>query len=238
MIYIYDARYNLKTPTTWEKLEGIVGTKKATLMTLKSKKQKLPRLDYCYIVDDNTPKKQYRDWYEKVKFENETWKDIDETYKVSNYGRILNMTYKMHPQGKFILTYPKRGCRTKTSLFIKIHGKEVRVSKLVAKYFVENPNNLPCVYHKNGILHDNYHGNLEYCTTSEIASIASKTRRKNNSSIVAIDSETGEIIDYFKDAPTAANVLYTNRQSVYDSLHGKTKKTYCGYIFKYEEEVI
>lgn len=124
MIYIYDARYNIKTPTTYEKLEGITGSKKATLMTIKSKKMKLPRLKYCYIIDDKTSKQQLRTWYERVEFENETWKDIDETYKISNYGRVKKI-YKKYPKGKFMMPYPKKSYRGK--LVTKIHGKELLI---------------------------------------------------------------------------------------------------------------
>lgn len=236
MIYIYDARYNLKTPTTWEKLEGITGTKKATLATVKCKKCKLARLDNCYIIDDKISKQQLRSWYEKVKFENETWKDIDETYKISNYGRFKKI-YKKHPEGKLMLPYPKYQ-RKSTQLYVKIHKQEIAVHKLVAEYFVENPNFHRCINHKNGIQHDNYHCNLEYCSRAKMSSIVAKVRYKDKESIVAIDYETGEIIDYFKNSREAANSLYTNRQSVLDSLHGKIKKTYCGYVFKYEEDVI
>lgn len=235
MIYIYDARYNIKTPTTYEKLEGITGSKKATLAPFKSKKQKLPRLDYCYLIDDKTSKQQLRIWYEKVEFENETWKDIDETYKISNYGRVKKI-YKKYPKGKFMMPYPKKFYRGK--LVTKIHGKELLIHQLVAKYFVENLNNYDHVCHKNGILHDNYHGNLEYCSKSKASRYGISAQNIDKPSIVAIDYETGEIIDYFKSCREAASSLYTNRQSVLDSLHGKIKKTMCGYVFKYEEEVI
>ena len=234
MIYIYDARYNIKTPTDWGKLEGITGTKKATLKPIKSKKQKLPRLDYCYIMDDETPKQQLRTWYETVKFENETWKDIDDTYKISNYGRLKKMTYKKYPEGKLMLPYTK--LRYKTKLLIKIHGKEVFVHKLVAKYFVENPNNYKCVYHKNGILHDNYHANLEYATEKQVGKIGAK-KQHDKPSIIAVDTYTGEIIDYFKSARDVARVLYTNRQSVLDCLNGKIEMTIGGYKFEYEEDI-
>lgn len=235
MIYIYDARYNIKTPTTYEKLEGITGSKRSTLAPFKSKKQKLPRLDYCYLIDDKTSKQQLRTWYERVEFENETWKDIDETYKISNYGRFKKI-YKKYPEGKFMMPYPKTYYRGK--LVTKIHGKEPLIHQLVAKYFVDNPHNYDHVCHKNGILHDNYHGNLEYCSKSKASLYGAKAKNINKPSIVAIDSDTGEIIDYFRTSREAADSLYTNRQSVLDSLHGKIKKTMCGYVFKYEEEVI
>lgn len=231
MNYIYDARYNLKTPTNWEKLEGITGSKKATLATFKSKKQKLPRLDYCYLMDDKTSKQQLRAWYENVKFENEVWKDIDDIYKISNYGRVKKI-YKKYPEGKLMLPYTKP--RYKTKLLIKIHGKEIFIHKLVAKYFVDNPNNYKCIYHKNGILHDNYHCNLEYGTEKYVGKIGANMRH-DRPSIIAIDAYTGEVIDWFKSARDVARVLYTNRQSVLDCLNGKIEMTMSGYKFEYEE---
>ena len=235
-IYLYDARYNLKTKTTWEKLEGITGSTKEALMVVRARKEKIPRLDYCYIADCKTTKQQYRTWYEKVKFKNEAWKNIDDDYKISNYGRIKNMTYRNHPEGKLMLPYIKR-YRKSTRLYVKIHGKETLIDILVGKYFVENPNNLTCLIHKNGLAHDNYHGNLEYCSKTKASSLGGKTRCKSRGTIVAFDAETGDIIGYYSTAKEAAKELYTNRQSVLDSLHRKIKKTMCGYIFRYEKEL-
>lgn len=232
MIYIYDARYNLKTPTTYEKLINITGSSYTALASRKSKKRKIPRLDYCYIIDDKTSKSQLRYFYENVKFHNEVWKDIDDTYKISNYGRVKKMTYEKHPEGKLMLPYPK--LRYKNKLLIKIHGKEIFIHKLVSEYFVENPNNYKCVYHKNGILYDNYHGNLEWATHSKLGEIGA-ARRNNRPSIIAIDVNTGEIIDWFKSARDVAKVLFTNRQSVMDCLNGKIEMTMSGYKFKYEQ---
>ena len=165
MIYIYDARYNLKTPTTYEKLEGITGSKKATLATFKSKKQKLPRLDYCYLMDDKTSKQQLRIWYEKVEFENETWKAIDETYFISNYGELKKI-YKKYPEGKMYDDLSKISKKLNSNVCKNLR-KRTSVHKLVAEYFVDNPNNYNCINHKNGIQHDNYHANLEYCSRTK-----------------------------------------------------------------------
>lgn len=233
MIYIYDARYNLKTPTTYEKLSGITGSSINVLRSIKSKKIKIPRLEHNYIIDDKTTKKQLRTWYENVKFKNEVWKYIDEVYKISNYGRVKKI-YEKYPDGKFMMPYPKK--RSGNKLQVKIYGKEIFIHKLVAEAFLDNPNNYGGVYHKNGILHDNYHGNLEYVSKSKLGKIGS-SKQNNRPSIIAKDAYTGEIIDWFKSSREVEKVLYTNRQSVLDCLNGKIEKTMHGYKFEYEEVI-
>lgn len=233
MLYIYDARYNLKLPTTYEKVSEMVGSSINTLRSLKSRKLKIPRLDYCYLIDENTPKQQLREWYEKVVFENEVWKDIDDTCKISNYGRFKKI-YKTYPDGKFAMPFTKLK-RTKTKLYVKLHGKDCFVHQLVAKYFVENKFNYTNVYHKNGILHDNYHMNLAYISKEELGKLTGGKANKRGS-IIAIDIDTNEIVGHFRSSRAVEKELFVSRQSVNDCLNGKTKVVGGKYKFIYEED--
>lgn len=78
-------------------------------------------------------------------------------YIVFPEGRILNL------HGKEMIGHINRdGYREVT-----INGNQERVHRIVATVFLDNPNSLEQVNHKNGTKHDNNVNNLEWCTRSE-----------------------------------------------------------------------
>lgn len=110
----------------------------------------------------------------------ETWKEIDgySRYMISNLGKIWSKTRvvksngsqsKTIRKGKFLKTRindngyetvnlcPDNSTRIKTK---KVH-------RLIAQAFIPNPNNLPCINHKNRQRSDNRIENLEWCTSSD-----------------------------------------------------------------------
>lgn len=104
-------------------------------------------------------------------FPGEIFKEIEGTsgqYLVSNMGRIYSLPGKSNTNkhGKF-LSPGKRGKGYAGVVLRKISPTSISVHRIVAKHFIENPNNYLQVNHKNGIKTDNRVENLEWISNSE-----------------------------------------------------------------------
>lgn len=109
--------------------------------------------------------------------ENEIWKTVpglDEYIMVSNMGHVyfLDKWYINRWGTKTLVPGYVPNIRITQDGYltcaIKLNGKSrtLQVHRLVAKAFVENPNNLPCVNHINEDKTDNRPENLEWCDIS------------------------------------------------------------------------
>ena len=94
----------------------------------------------------------------------EKWKPIEDfkdKYEISNLGRIKNIRtnhiFKMTNQ------YGDYFC---IILYDETHKRSTRIHREVAKAFIPNPNNFPCVNHKDLNKQNNCVDNLEWCSYS------------------------------------------------------------------------
>lgn len=86
------------------------------------------------------------------------WKKCSEKYEASTSGHIRNSRTKQ-------VLHEFKG---KDGYFrTQFDGKTRLVHRVIAKTFLENPDNLPEVNHINGHKCDNSLSNLEYCTRNE-----------------------------------------------------------------------
>lgn len=183
----------------------------------------------------------------------EIWKDIPEyegLYQVSNQGRVKSLfRYKKVLKPNIL----KNGYET-VELFKNKSSRRMLVHRLVAMAFIENPNNLPQVNHKDENKQNNFVENLEWVTAIENMSYGTRLARqisntnysselrkniarengKTTSKSVIQYSKNGEFISRFDSAKEASRKTGANHAHILECCHGLRYKTVNGFIWKFE----
>lgn len=98
----------------------------------------------------------------------EQWKQIRgfPEYMVSDRGRVMSCerAYKYGKHDDMILKQFDRRGYCATTLFKNGKRYKFQVHRLVAEAFIPNPNEYPCVNHKDECRDNNCVDNLEWCT--------------------------------------------------------------------------
>ena len=96
----------------------------------------------------------------------EDWKDIkdyESLYQVSNLGRVKSLRNNKSKKEKILKPGNNRGY-----LYVPLYKEGKRkiyaIHRLVSEAFIENPNNFPCVNHKDENPSNNCVENLEWCS--------------------------------------------------------------------------
>lgn len=97
---------------------------------------------------------------------NEIWRPIkgfETLYEVSNKGRIRSLCGRY---GNLRIVKLGHGSRGYMNVCLCDHGKQTtrNVHRIVAETFIPNPDNLPCVNHKDEDKTNNDVSNLEWCS--------------------------------------------------------------------------
>ena len=108
----------------------------------------------------------------------EVWRSVvgwENSHEVSNLGRVRTKARtragkndsEAHVAVKLKKTYLDEDGYERVSLYADNETKLLGVHRIVAEAFIENPNNLPQVNHKNGDKADNRAENLEWVTNTQ-----------------------------------------------------------------------
>lgn len=176
----------------------------------------------------------------------EIWKPLcgdSKKYLASSLGKIKTLNYKRSGKEKIL----KESINPKgySTIHLTEENKKYsqRVNRLIAQTFIENPNNLPQVNHKNGIKTDSRVCNLEWTDNSGNQKHAYKTglrhahRGANNKLSKKVNQYDlqGNYIKTWNSISEAKKELSIANGSISAVCKGQMKQT-GNYIWKYHKD--
>jgi hypothetical protein len=118
-----------------------------------------------------------QEFIESISLPNEEWRDVfgyDYEYKISSFGRLVSLyKRKVAKNGSILIRKPKILKPYTNSLGYNVTSlqkggrqKMVKLHRLVAEAFLENPQNFPAIDHIDRDKQNNCVSNLQWCNQS------------------------------------------------------------------------
>lgn len=155
--------YSLRMAAKW------LNTTSQTIKNAANNKERNIRVNGYYIAwnDDTERTNQLLEGFTIIKnMDGEEWRDLPELqgeYQVSNLGRVK----RVKGAERLVKLTTQRNGYVYVTLWIDNTTKCFKTSRLVAKAFIPNPDNLPEVDHLNADKQNNTVSNLEWVTGEE-----------------------------------------------------------------------
>lgn len=169
----------------------------------------------------------------------EIWKDIpgyEGLYQVSTFGRVkvLEQYRPSNPYEGVICYYKEKiikPCKRRGYLYVSLTKDHFKITpnihRLVAQVFIPNPNNYPCINHKDENKYNNQFDNLEWCDWEYNNNYGHYKEKIKKSKLQPIRKkvkciETGEV---FKNIAEAAKNTKSQPGLIAKCCKGKQKTT-------------
>lgn len=183
-------------------------------------------------------------------FNNEIWKDIkgyEGKYQISNYGRVKSLNYRNTHKEKILTSFDNGNGYLHIGLRNGNIKKDQRyIHRLVAETFINNPDNLPCVNHKDENKQNNFvwinddgsvdfdKSNLEWCSYKYNLQYSDVIMKGIKSARKPINQYTldGKLIKCWDSSAHIQNSTKYKATTISNCCHNRLKTAY-GYIWKF-----
>ena len=146
-------------------------------------------------------------------------------YAVTSCGKVYS-----YRNEKFLKLQKRKDGYLQVNLCKNSERKKYLVHRLVAEAYLPNPNNLPCVNHRDENKENNALPNLEWCTHEYNINYGSHNKRMAKSLSKPVYCE--ELNKTFDGAAAAARELGLDHSHITKCCKGKLRTT-GGYHFRY-----
>lgn len=198
------------------------------------------------------------EYYKNLQIEdlpNEEWRDVvgyEGYYKVSSLGRLKSLARIINKSDgtkqsrnsiiRKQIIHPTGYCITTLS---NNRGISIKIHRLVAQAFLDNPKNKRTVNHKNGIKTDNRVKNLEWATDKEnilhsFRELGQKGSHlgklgalNHNSKPIIQFTKSGDFIQEFAGQREAERITGVSQRDISNCCNGRQKSAN-GYAWKYK----
>ena len=156
----------------------------------------------------------------------ETWKAIagyEGLYEVSDLGRVKSLKFCKE---KILKPQKTRDDYLQVDIYKDGKVKHSKVHRLVAEAFIQNPQGLETVNHKDEVKTNNVASNLEWMSRGD------NKRYSANKSVQMFDKKTGELLATFPSLMEAERVTGIHKSNISECCNGKQKSA-GGYSWRY-----
>lgn len=166
----------------------------------------------------------------------EVFKDIkgyEGIYQISNLGNVKSIR-----RNKLLKVAKDRCGYLKTVFSINNIRKTYLIHRLVAETFITNPDNLPCVNHKDEDKSNNCVDNLEWCSylyNNTYGNRIDKCKTTRCKTILQLDLKGNIIKEWFSAAEIQRHLGYSHERISKTAQHKYGHKTAYGYKWEYKE---